>query len=306
MDYNFEYEKKKIFNLKKFIKFYSIVFGVLVVTTIITYNLSLQLIFGDRTAISNKEVLGSQTEKIIKNNVNTIVINPNRSKEKDKYRLDLSNGIVGDYLFLFDNENHNFIEGETVPDHNISLSLGNFNVTKKSNPDGFFSFEMPKDLSQFQKGIIELKNDNFQIIKSYSFIFIQKNYFNRKFFLNPNTNIVFSISDIPGYKSSLLNYQGIDNTICSIESQIDSNINNLQKPDENILILPNPLSVENISSKKYAIFEIKNINPAIEIENCIEELKNYDFKIQWYNETIDALIKEGALTPSLPISNPIN
>ncbi len=306
MDYNFEYEKKKVFNMKKFLKFYSVVFGILALTTYAVYTISLQMIFGDRATTPTQEILGAQTEKVTKSNVNTIVINPNRSKEKDQNRLELANGIAGEYIFLFDNENHNYIEGETVPDHNIVLTLGGFNSLKKSNPDGFFSFDLPKDMNQFQKGSIELKNENFQIVKSYSFIFVQKNYFNRKFFLSPKTNTVYSIADIPGYKSSTLDFYGIDNSICGLTAQTGNNVNNLQAPEKNIIVLPKPLTVEDISTKKYAIFEIKNINPAVDIETCEKEFETLDLKIEWHNDTLTEINKEEALSPSLPVSDPAN
>lgn len=305
MDYPFEFEKKKIFNMRQFLRTYFIIFAVLAVSTYLVYAISLRIIFGENSKITPESVLGVQTEDKPDGKINTIIINPNRSKEKDEGRLELSNGIADDYIFLFDNENHTYVEGESVPDHNITLTIGDFKSTKKSNPDGFFSFELPTTVNQFEPGNVELRDESFQIIKSYSFIFVQRKFMDRTYFLNPKNNSVFSISAPANYKSTPSNFQSIDNTLCRLESEVEKYIADFQNPDINILVLPKPLTVDAISSAKYAIFEMINTSIAYELETCINELKAHDYKIEWHNEIVNDVLTNKIKKPDSPVSGPV-
>lgn len=306
MDYSFEFEKKKVFNMGQFLRTYLIIFSILAVSTYLVYAISLRLIFGNTPEITTEDVLGAQSDEKSTRSTNTIIINPNRSKEKDKSRLELSNGIAGDYIYLFDNENHTYIEGETVPDQNIFLTLGTYKSTKKSNPDGFFSFEVPANTNQFESGILELRDDSYQIIKSYSFVFVQRKFMDRTYFLNTKNNSVFSIAAPTNYKNTPTNPQSIDNSLCRLEHEVERYIADFQNPDPNILVLPTPLTLDDISKSKYAVFEIINTSISYELEKCVNELKNNDFKIEWHNEIIDEVLNKQIKKPDSPVSSPID
>ena len=308
MSVEFEYEKKKVFSMRKFLKFYSMVFGVLIALTIVIYNLSLQFIFGDREPIETEAVLGEQTSNQIKKNTNTIIINPKRAKEEDPERLELSNGILADKLFLFDNENHSVLEGETIADHIVAFSMGEYSTSKQSNPDGFFSLELPTSLAQFQMAEIQIKNKDLQLITNLKFILILKKHDNRIYFINPQNQTVFSIRSMPGYKSSVMDFDAVDNTICKLENVPNKAISSLQDPPEGVIVYPSPPLLEDITSKKVAIFEIKPANPVIEQAKCIEEIENTDLQIEWHNEDIQPLLTQLNLppTPPVPISDPVN
>jgi hypothetical protein len=306
MDYDFEFEKKKVFNMRHFLRTYFIIFLILAISTYLIYAISLRVIFGNTANVQPETVLGVQTEEKGESTINSIIINPNRTKEKDTSRLELSNGIADDYIYLFDNENHTYIEGETVPDHNISFTLGDYKTTKTSNPDGFFSFELPLDTKQFSSGTIELRDDSFQIIKSYNFIFVQRKFMDRTYFVNTKNNSVFSISAPANYKSTMSNFQSIDNTLCRMENEVEKYIADFQNPDPNILLLPNPITVKNISEAKYAVFEIINTTNAIELNACITEIKSNDYKIEWHNESINEVLNNQIKKPDSPVSSPIN
>ena len=113
---------------------------------------------------------------------------------------------------------------------------------------------------------------------------------------------------MPGYKSSVMDFDAVDNTICKLENVPNKAISSLQDPPEGIIVYPSPPLLEDITSKKVAIFEIKPANPVIEQAKCIEEIENTDLQIEWHNEDIQPLLTQLNLppTPPVPISDTVN
>ncbi|MCA9385706.1 hypothetical protein KC717_03595 [Candidatus Dojkabacteria bacterium] len=218
----------------------------------------------------------------------------------------LSSGLNGDHSVLFDNKNRSFIEGRALPNSSIELRLGPLNLSGKTDPNGFFSFPLPSDLDQFSLGQISVFDSSFQIKQSHRFVLILRYANERTYFMEPESNDVFSIVLPNDYTSQRDQFMKVESPSCSaeIDDSVSSQTFNILE-DTNVVIAPSTISSLNEDENPYVAFRI---NPRFGIEaeeDCVRIWKDFVSTFEWHTSQITSALLPG-LTNTEPLSSPVN
>lgn len=208
------------------------------------------------------------------------------SETSDNFRnIIISSGIQTDKYIFFDNLNRNYLEGTSIPNSEIELEIGKATFRTKTNPDGFFSFELPKDLVQFSIGEVSILDKDFQIKSGFRFVLILRNYLHRTYFFIKERDEIFSLQLPNDYKNDLDQFDKTENLYCSAieDPNIDSGNFDIIE-DNDIVIFPFSIDTLDFDQNKYCAFKISNIIDPTNYTSCKDEWKQYEKTLIWHTE----------------------
>lgn len=239
---------------------------------------------------NQNNVLGTSDEDEL-SDVQQIIIESNDS-EKNNSEIIITSGIKTDKVILFDNTQRKYFEGTTTANSPVELRIGDFYSITESNPNGFFSIELPDDLVPFKIGQITTLDEDYQIAGSYKFILILRKYLSRTFFIIDKRNEIFSLQLDETYKSSRDHIDKVESDYCIAE--LDTTINSRDfdiVKDNDVVILPSSVTSLDFDDNKFSAFRIDNKTQTYNQDFCKTEWRNFDESIIWHTEQIDEIFK---------------
>jgi hypothetical protein len=207
-------------------------------------------------------------------------------------------------VLYFDNTLREFVEGITRPNSQLTLIIGNYIANVQTDPNGFFSIELPVEINQFSEGQITVFNNNQEVIGGYKFIFILKSFQGQTYFYYPNQRIAFSLV-VPGdYTGIREDTYLLQNYNCKATIRRDvTNTNFDFVKNQNLLIFPTDILSLDFNENKYVAVEMATTNE--DLTECFDKWRQIGTSLQWH-DFLDIDRVESDSTISDPISSPIN
>lgn len=287
--------------MKKFVEnIFATFFALLIVVGFFAGFLKYFVFTSPTTVPSENAIMGVEDD-----NKQQIILNPEKFDRPNN--VIITSGQKKDNILLFDNENKDNLEGNTIPNSLVELKINSEVISTRSDPDGFFSIKMPGNLIQFTKGKVTTFDDEMVETNNYEFILVLRNFMKRTYFILENRKEVFSMSIGDLYSTKGRDYNTISSMYCSVE--IDETVNkenfNISK-DKNTLIIPSSVETLDFTLNKYIAFKIVNKLQIYSLEYCRNEWNSYGPSLQWHTATINRILGVNvAEEETSPISSPI-